>query len=212
MIKKIDKTLLKIHEDVSADHYDRGIKYNLFQKLWHLRRFREVLKVVRKVKGPVLDVGCHSGTFTNIILSRLKNKNIYGIDVSSRAIAMAKKRLPFGTFKVADAHNLPFKDNFFEEVFCLEVLEHVTSPEQVLGEIRRVLKKGRYAIFLVPIENSLFKFVWFLWTLYYHHWRHAHVQSFSGEMLEEYLKKVGFKIIQVKMFNLNMLKLVVCQK
>lgn len=61
---KKNKSLLEIHEDVPADHYDKGIRKNLFQKYWHFTRFEEVLKNINPVYGPVLDIGCHSGTFT----------------------------------------------------------------------------------------------------------------------------------------------------
>ncbi len=206
------KNLIEIHEDVPADHYDLGIKRNLFQKFWHARRFKEVLKKINLVKGPILDVGCHSGTFTKKIIDKLKSKEIYGIDISNQAIALAKKRIPYGHFEVADAAKLPFKDNFFEAVFCLEVLEHVDNPKKILLEIKRVLKKGGYVIFLVPSDNKLFKLVWAIWTLYYPVWKHAHVQSFAGSILENYILSVGFKIEKIKNFNLGMLKLIVSKK
>lgn len=208
----IHKSLVEIHEDVPADHYDQGIKGNLFQKYWHSRRFTEVLKKINLVKGPILDVGCHGGTFTKKIADKLQSKQVYGIDISHRAIELAKKRIPFGNFEVADAGTLPFNNNFFEAVFCLEVLEHVDDPKKVLSEIKRVLKKGGYVIFLVPSDNKLFKIIWFLWTLYYPIWKHAHVQSFSGSILEDFISSMGLKIEEVKNFNLGMLKLIVARK
>lgn len=204
--------LLKIHEDVPADHYDQGIKKNLFQKFWHGRRFSQVSKVIEPVDGAVLDIGCHGGTFTNVIVKKIGSKKMYGIDISSSAIALAKKRIPNGHFQVADATHLPFKENFFDAVFCLEVLEHVDDPLKVISEIKRVLKKSGYVVLLVPSESKLFKLVWFLWTLYYHHWRHAHVQNFQDQRLENVLNKVGLKIDSVKTFNLEMLKLIVAKK
>lgn len=207
-----NKNLVEIHEDVPADHYDQGIKRNLFQKFWHSRRFIEVLKKIRSVDGPILDVGCHSGTFTKKIIEKLENKQIYGVDISRRAIELAKKRISYGHFEVVDAGQLPFTENFFEAIFCLEVLEHVDNPKKVLLEINRVLKKGGYAIFLVPSDNKLFKIVWFLWTLYYPVWKHAHVQSFSGSILENFISNTGFKIEEVENFNLGMLKLIVARK
>ena len=208
----MSKTLLKVHEDVPADHYDRAIKYNLFQKYWHFRRFKEVLEVVRPVSGPVFDVGCHSGTFTLKILSKVGSKKIYGIDISEQAIRGAKKKIPYGHFQVADATNLPFKSNFFDAVFCLEVLEHVDDPVTVLAEINRVLKKSGYGVLLIPIDNKLFKIIWFLWTLYYPVWRHAHVQSYKNNALEKLIKNLDFKILQIKDFNLGMLKIIVFEK
>lgn len=203
-----NKTLREIHEDVPADHYDRGLKRNLFQKIWHKRRFSEVLSFIDPTDEAVLDVGCHSGTFTQKIIQKIKTKKVYGIDISPSAIEKISERIPYGTFKVADATEIPFKSNFFEAAVCLEVLEHVDYPLEVLKEIHRVLKKGGYGVILVPTDNRLFKFIWFLWTMYYPVWRHAHVQSFSNTTLESVIKKSGFKIVMVKYFNLGMLKLV----
>src|SRR3989344_4306219 len=206
------KTLIEIHEDVSAEHYDIGIKKNLFQKYWHGRRFSEVLKLLKSTNGPILDVGCHSGTFTEKILKKINSRKVYGIDVSPSAISLAKKRLPYGNFQVADAVSLPFKNNFFDLVVCLEVLEHVDDPVKVISEISRVLKKGGSAVILVPTDNNLFRIVWLLWTLYYPVWRHAHVQSFRKSSLEKAIVKGGLKIDKVKLFNLRMLKLIVAHK
>jgi SAM-dependent methyltransferase len=41
---------------------------------------------------------------------------------------------------VADAHNIPFKDGYFDAVIVQAVLEHVLSPHIVVSEIERVLK------------------------------------------------------------------------
>lgn len=206
------KTLLEIHEDVPADHYDTGISGNLFQKYWHARRFKEVLKVITPVEGNVLDLGCHSGTFTAVMLPKIISRKIYGIDVSRSAVSLAKKRIPYGDFRVGDAQKLPYKDDFFDAAFCLEMLEHVDDPLAVISEAKRVLKKGAKFYCLVPSDNKLFKLVWFLWTMYYPHWRHAHIQSYSENILENSLKNYGFKILKVKTFHLGMLKLIVCQK
>ncbi len=212
MTKHNHKTLIEIHEDVPANHYDEGLKRNLFQKYWHGRRFTEVLRVVRPVAGPFLDFGCHSGTFTKKILTKIESKKVYGIDISHSAIKLASKRIPYGNFRAVNPGEMPFKNNFFDAVFCLEVLEHVDDPAQVIQEVKRVLKKDGYVVILVPTDNRLFKLVWFLWTMYYPVWRHAHVQSFSGKNLETLVKSAGLKIDKVKLFNMGMLKLLVATK
>lgn len=203
------RTLLERHEDVPAEHYDVAIKKNVFQKYWHFRRFMEVDKFVIPVSGNILDVGCHSGLFTSRIIKKMDDVGgIYGVDVSRCAIDRAKKRIPKGHFKIADAHKLPFPGNFFNAVFCLEVIEHVDYPQQVISEIKRVLKRGGYAILLVPTDNLLFKIIWFLWTLKYKVWRHTHIQSFNGDKLEKLIESNKLKIIESKKFNLGMLKMV----
>lgn len=40
----------------------------------------------------------------------------------------------------ADAHELPFKDNVFDGVICLNAFEHYRDPLKVVSEIRRVLR------------------------------------------------------------------------
>jgi SAM-dependent methyltransferase len=47
-----------------------------------------------------------------------------------------------GTSVVCDAHALPFADDTFDAVVIIAVLEHVLSPERVVGRITDVLKEG----------------------------------------------------------------------
>jgi SAM-dependent methyltransferase len=58
----------------------------------------------------------------------------------------------------ADGAQLPFADQTFTTVFCLEVLEHVPYPVQVMDEIARVLKPGGLAYismpFLYPLHDA----------------------------------------------------------
>lgn len=62
----------------------------------------------------------------------------------------------------ADAARLPFRSEGFDGVVCLEVLEHVPDPAQVVCEIARVLKPGGRAWismpFLYPLHDAPFDF------------------------------------------------------
>lgn len=51
---------------------------------------------------------------------------------------------------VGDAMALPFPDATFEGALCECLLEHVTEPKRVVGEILRVLKPGGKAYLTVP--------------------------------------------------------------
>lgn len=208
----IKKNLLQLHEDISPDHYDVGIKQNLFQKFWHYRRFKEILKFVNPGGITMADIGCHSGLFTEKIIKVINPEEVYGLDISKKAIETAKKRIKNGHFVVGDAHKLPFGSNFFDLVFCLEMLEHVDYPEQVLQEVYRILKKGGNAIVLIPTNSLLFEIVWFLWNLRHPVWKHVHVQKFSGNVLEKMSRELDFKILATKTFNLGMLKVVKLEK
>lgn len=208
----MSKKLQEIHENVSPDHYDLAIKKNILQKIWHLKRYHEIKKIITPISGNMLDVGCHSGLLTKKIMDIAKPEKVYGIDISAKAINKAKKRIKNGYFKIGDAHKLPYKDNFFGAIFCLEMIEHVDFPQTVIQEIFRVLKNDGYVVFLIPTDNLLFKVVWFLWNLRYPVWKHVHVQSFKGELLEKILEEKGFDVQLVRYFNFKMLKIIMVVK
>lgn len=204
----------KLHRNVPPDWYAKSIKDNLFQRYWHTRRFEEVKRFIDKTEGSVLDVGCADGTFTKVILDKSGASKIIGIDVLKNSVNFAKKRYQKNkrmSFKFADAHSLPFESRSFNAVFCLEALEHVFDPLKVLNELYRVLKKGGYAVILVPSENWLFhSIVWPLWQLWPGKdiWEHTHLHNFSNGFLEDTARRANFKIAEDKKFLLGMLHLI----
>lgn len=57
----------------------------------------------------------------------------------------------------ADILNLPFKDETFDVLFCNHVLEHIIEDKKAMQELYRVMKKGGWGIFQVPLKNQLTK-------------------------------------------------------
>lgn len=205
-----------VHRNVPPDWYCQGIKRNLGQRFWHHRRFTEIGKLIEPTGGKILDIGSADGTFTKIILDRSRASFVIGIDALSSSVAYAKKRFARNKrlrFRVAEAEKLPFKDNEFDAVFALEVLEHLFVPEKALREVKRVLKKEGYAIFLVPTESIPFKIIWFFWeNTWGWIWKGTHVQKFANGELVKIIKKVGFRISTDKKFLLGMLKAIKAKK
>lgn len=91
---------------------------------------------------------------------------------------------------VADAHNLPFKDNEFEFVLCTEMLEHVQDPPQVISEIKRVLRNGgtvllttRFVFPLHDVPHDYWRFTEYGLRNLFKDWKvlelHREVESFS---------------------------------
>ncbi len=199
-----------LHQNVPPDWYYRGIKKNLGQRFWHHRRFSEIGKLIEPTGGKILDIGSADGTFTKIILDRSQASSVIGIDALPSSVVYAQKRFNGDkrvSFLVADAEKLPFKNNEFDAVFALEVLEHLFNPENALREVMRVLKKDGYAIFLVPTENIPFKIIWFFWeNTWGWVWQGTHLQKFSNRELAKIVKKIGFKIWTDKRFLLGMLE------
>ena len=208
---KVESKAEILHRNVPPDWYQRGIKENLGQRFWHSCRFSNIAKLIEDSDGKILDIGCADGTFTKLILDRSKATLVIGVDILSSSVSYARKRFFKNKrlkFQVADAEKLPFKNNEFDAVFCLEVLEHVLSPGKVLQEVRRVLKKEGYAVFLVPTENFLFKFI--VWPVWENTrgwvWKGTHVQHYDHAKLKKLIQKEDFDILAEKPFLLGMLK------
>lgn len=212
------KFAIHLHEQVPPNWYYQSIRIDPFQKFWHKRRFEEVSKLIEPVENEILDIGCADGMFSKVILDKSRAKKLLGIDVLKSSVSWAKKHWKKEKkieFQVGDAQNLDFKNSSFEAVVCLEVLEHVRNPRKVLKEIKRILQKNGYAIFLVPTDSLLFRIIWFLWLHFYPRgwvWKETHIQTYKNNYLERLCREEGFKIEKNKKFCLGMLQAIKVRK
>lgn len=95
--------------------------------------------LVAAVGGPgrrVLDLGCRSGAVSQHYVS---GNEVVGLDVDLAALRQAAQR------GIKPVHGnveerLPFDDRSFDVVVAGEVLEHVRAPDEVVAEVRRVLR------------------------------------------------------------------------
>jgi len=111
------------------------------------------LKVGLKDAKLILDVGCGSGFATRDI-ARLTKGAVIVFDGSFRLLDVAKKILgeyENVTITMGDAQHLPFPDNTFDLVTCNLLLMWADHPQQVVEEMRRVVKpKGKVLASLEP--------------------------------------------------------------
>ncbi len=203
--------------ETPVNWYDQSIKVDFFQRIWHRTRFSNVSFVIEPTGGKVLDIGCADGTFSRVILEKSKARRLIGIDVLKTSVDWANRHWKNSKmrFLVDDAHCLKFPKDTFDAVFMMEVLEHVANPKAVLSEVKRVLKKGGYGVFLVPSDSLLFRVIWFFWLHFYPRgwvWEHTHIQTYRKNYLTKMCKETGFKIETDKKFNLGMLHLVKVRK
>ncbi len=100
----------------------------------------------------VLDVACGPGRF--LLEASSLGVAPVGIDSSLDMLRTAAARLGPGVpLVLGDATALPFESATFEAVNCSGLIEYLSEPELLLGEIFRVLKPGRRA--LIASTNRL---------------------------------------------------------
>jgi SAM-dependent methyltransferase len=104
---------------------------------------------VAAVGGPgkaVLDLGCRAGALSQHFL---EGNEVTGVDVDENALSHAATR-GLRTVWGDVEEPLPFEDGTFDAVVVGEILEHVRFPDEVVGEIRRVLRPGGVVVGSVP--------------------------------------------------------------
>lgn len=100
----------------------------------------------------VLDVGCGNGLFLKKLLLLNKNLQLFGVEVNQFLIDKARQNTSLARIDLVDLNKgfLPFDNDMFETVFCLDVIEHLTNPLGLLKEIKRVLKPSGHLILCTP--------------------------------------------------------------
>ena len=81
-----------------------------------------VLNAINNIHfNKVLDLGCGTGVILKGISSINSDVELFGLDLSENMIAKATQRLgTTATLSVGDAENLPYADNTFDLVCCVE--------------------------------------------------------------------------------------------
>lgn len=120
------------------------------------RRAQLVRKCLKKNKvRTVLDCGCSEGYATSYI-SQI-SEHVVGVELDMSTLRIAQEKNKFGAFINASIMNLPFRDNSFDAVCILEVLEHLTekSQRECLEQINYVLSPKGMLLVSVPYKEKI---------------------------------------------------------
>ena len=188
----------------------------IYQKIWKrkLRTLKERpphetlcsarMYVANKLIGVchrLLDVGCGAGNLAALIKDRCQE--IYGVDISSEALRMAVKKGVKTTRVDLNVELLPFQNEWFDTVVCLDVIEHLLDPERLLEEAKRVLKPGGILIISFPnirwwvhIASLAFFGKFPKTSTDPEAYDGGHLHYFTYKDMEVLLKKHGFKVTE----------------
>ncbi len=159
-----------------------NIKYTTY------RKFHNILKKIPK--GNVLEIGCSTGDFLEVL--KKEGWNVKGIDISRKSVKLASKK---GIKVMLHDTNekFTFEDNSFDVIIAGEIIEHQLNDLNFLNECHRILKNKGTLIFSTPNLVSLKNRVLMLFGF---EPRYAvadfHYQIYTKRLLKNLLEKSSF--------------------
>lgn len=106
-------------------------------------------------EGTVLDLPCGDGTLTKIFAENEKVTKIVGLDASSKHLEIAKEKVLGADFVHGLIEEYTSEEKF-DNVFMINVLEHLSDPVATLTHVKeKLLKKDGVICIHVPNAQAL---------------------------------------------------------
>ena len=161
------------------------------------RAFVEFLGV--RPGARVLEVGSGLGLLAVEVADSADGATVVGLERSPAQIAAAR-RSPNVRYVEGDAHAIDFPDASFDVAYARYLLEHVSRPDRVLAEMRRVVRPGgRVAVCendvsLMRVDPPCAAFER-VWGLFQDHQRSLGGDARIGARLFRLMRGAGFSEI-----------------
>ena len=167
----------------------------------------------------ILDIGSVKDT-VDFLREIFSDSTIYALNIDKKALKEIPKEKNVKII-LRDCQDMGnFKNNFFDLIFCNQVLEHVLYPEKCLHECHRILKKNGTMVFTTPNLASWFNRLLLLFGYQPSNYTvseefknlglpsflhktniYDHPRVFSLRALREIFKRMGFEITYLNVVN-----------
>jgi SAM-dependent methyltransferase len=195
-----------------SDHYARLDRPDLSRDIRINLAAAYISRFVANRDVRLLELGCGVGTSLIRIRQLLKGREftLIGTDISKEAVNAARG-LGIDAFKVdLNADRLPVQDESVDVVLFLEVIEHLYNSDNIMEEIRRILKSKGLLVISTPNLASWANRAAIL--LGFQPFSHdvslirgfgqarvspvnGHLKAFTRRALLEYVRYFGFRIV-----------------
>ncbi|MEM6733204.1 MAG: class I SAM-dependent methyltransferase [Myxococcota bacterium] len=111
---------------------------------------RVVGAVCDEAPARIIDLGCGEGLVGERIMRALPSVDYRGIELTASAAHEARRRLPNATIEQGNLLEVSIEDEWADLALCLEVLEHLETPEIAVSRIAAWTRGS--AVLSVPFE------------------------------------------------------------
>jgi len=177
--------------------FDKATSFYEFPFVKLINRYiqgRDLNQIEIRPNSQILDAGCGTGTFLNLIKSRYPDTKLHGIDVSKKMVSISKSRLKGkASIKLQSVEDLksPEFRNRYNYIFNIDSFHHYADQEKAMKNFYRALKKDGTLV----IADFSFGHVG--------NWLFKNLEPANSRMLlkkefHELFRKHGFKNIKEK--------------
>jgi SAM-dependent methyltransferase len=112
----------------------------------------QLKEVAPSTRGRLLDVGCGTKPYAAIFAPYVAEYVGLEVERSFAATVAAASDAPDVYY---DGRRIPFADESFDTVLCIQVLEHTPDPSGLLAEIARVVRRDGTVVLSAPFSFRL---------------------------------------------------------
>ena len=191
---------MRDYEELSRRHFDKQAKvydetntmmYSKYPKI----SCKDVFDYLKdKPFTDLLDVGCGTGYFIDMF-SNERKANYIGLDLSEEMINVSQeKKIENAKFIVGYADKLPFEDNSFDVVTCIQSFHHYPETQGAMREAYRVLKKGGMYILSDTGVGGFAK--WMFNHITYKLIKSGDCETDTRQGISRKMEQCGFKVVR----------------
>ena len=153
------------------------------------------LETVVKTMGArsVLEAGCGTGHWLDLLQPVVPN--VYGLDLSPGMLAQARMRGKDLRLALGRATELPFRDQAFDLIFCVNAIHHFGDERKFIFEARQLLTpKGALAV--IGLDPHGRKDSWYVYQ-YFEETYQTDIGRFpTRSNLESWMEEAGFERLE----------------
>ena len=112
----------------------------------------QLREVAPSARGRLLDVGCGTKPYASLFAKYVDEYVGLEVERSFSATVASASAAPDVYY---DGSRMPFADECFDTVLCIQVLEHTPDPARLLAEIARVVRRDGTVILSAPFSFRL---------------------------------------------------------
>jgi ubiquinone/menaquinone biosynthesis C-methylase UbiE len=155
----------------------------------------ELKKVIEENRYKnILEAGCGTGRWIKCLNDN--EINVYGLDYSFEMLTIPKQEKPDLNIINATAVEIPFKDDFFDLIFCVNAIHHFPDKKKFIEECKRTISgKGMIAVFGVDPHKDK---DWYIYKYFDGVYENGLNRFPSNEQLKNLLYQNRFDNVEIR--------------